>query len=89
MAPTNEEGLHNVKAYLLSHPIQSRLAALIQVNTAMRISEPVQARLDDLVLDHFTPHIWMHKNSLTDRNHHPLCDVDGRFLDPNFQACLY
>ena len=33
----------------------------------MRISEPVLARLDDLVLDHDTPHLWVHKNSLTDR----------------------
>jgi hypothetical protein len=33
----------------------------------MRISEPVMARLDDLVLDHDIPHLWVRKNSLTDR----------------------
>jgi len=49
------------------HPILSRLAALIQLNTGMRISEPVLARLDDLVLDHEIPHLWVRKNSLNDR----------------------
>jgi hypothetical protein len=44
---------------LLSQPIPSRLAALIQLNTGMRISEPVLARLDDLVLDYYIPHLWM------------------------------
>jgi integrase len=52
---------------LLSHPIPSRLAALIQLNTGLRTSEPVLARLDDLVLDHDIPHLWVHKNTLTDR----------------------
>jgi integrase len=49
------------------HPIPSRLAALIQLNTGMRISEPVLTRLDDLVLDHDIPHLWVRKNCLTDR----------------------
>jgi integrase len=52
MAPITVEHLRKVKAHLLSHPIPSRLAALIQLNTGMHISEPVLARLDDLVLDH-------------------------------------
>jgi hypothetical protein len=43
------------------------MAALIQLNTGMSISEPVLARLDDLVLDHDIPHLWVRKNSLTDR----------------------
>ena len=67
MAPITQEQLCKVKAHLLSHPIPSRLAALIQLNTGMRISEPVLARLDDLVLDHDIPHLWVRKNSLTDR----------------------
>jgi integrase len=47
---------------------QVRLAALIQLNTGMRISEHVLARLDDdLVLDHDIPHLWVRKNRLTDR----------------------
>ena len=56
MAPITVEHLRKVKAHLLSHPIPSRLAALIQLNTGMRISEPVLERLDDLVLDHDIPH---------------------------------
>jgi integrase len=48
---------------LLSHPIPSRLAALIQLNTGMRISEPMLARLDDLVLDHDIPHVWVRKKA--------------------------
>ncbi len=56
MAPITVEHLRKVKAHLLSHPISSRLAALIQLNTGMRISEPVLARLDDLALDHDIPH---------------------------------
>ena len=67
MAPITQEQLCKVKAHLLSHPIPSRLAALIQLNTGMRISEPVLARLDDLVLDHDIPRLWVRKNSLTDR----------------------
>lgn len=67
LAPITVEHLRKVKAHLLSHPIPSRLAALIQLNTGMRISEPALARLDDLVLDHDIPHLWVRKNSLTDR----------------------
>jgi len=39
MALITVEHLRKVKAHLLSHPIPSRLAALIQLNTGMRISE--------------------------------------------------
>lgn len=67
MAPITVDHLLKVKAHLLSHPIPSRLAALIQLNTGMRISEPVLARLDDLVLNHDIPHLWVRKNTLTDR----------------------
>ena len=67
MAPITVEHLRKVKAHLLSNPIPSRLAALIQLNTGMRISEPVLARLDDLVLNHYIPLLWVRKNSLTDR----------------------
>lgn len=65
--PISIDLLQQVKAHLLSHPIPSRLAALIQLNTGMRISEPALARLNDLVLDHDIPHLWVRKNALTDR----------------------
>ncbi len=47
MAPISVEDLRKVKAHLLTHPIPSRLAALIQLNTGMHISEPVLARLEN------------------------------------------
>jgi hypothetical protein len=37
MAPITVEHLRKFKAHLLGHPIPSRLAALIQLNTDMRI----------------------------------------------------
>ena len=67
IAPISLEHLRKVKAHLLDHPIESRLAALIQLNTGMRISEPVLARLEDLVLDHDIPHLWIRPNKLTQR----------------------
>ncbi len=38
MAPITVEHLRKVKAHLLSHPIPSRLAALIQLNTGMSVT---------------------------------------------------
>jgi integrase len=67
IAPISLEHLRKVKAHLLDHPIESRLAALIQLNTGMRISEPVLARLEDLVLDNDIPHLWIRPNQLTQR----------------------
>ncbi len=52
---------------MLDHPIESRLAALIQINTGMRISEPVLARLENLVLDNDIPNLWVRPNQLTQR----------------------
>jgi hypothetical protein len=67
MAPITVKHLRKVKAYLNSHDFLWQLAALITLNTGMRISEPVLARLADLVLDHDISHLWVRKNSLTDR----------------------
>ena len=43
------------------------LIALIQLNTGFRLSEPLFARLDDCILDHDIPHLWVRRNELTDR----------------------
>jgi len=73
--------IHAVKERMLEDNSPYRLIALIQLNTGMRISEPTLARLDDCVLDHPVPHIWVRKNSLTDRKTQasiraiPLCGV--------------
>lgn len=56
-----------VKQLLLKHPTPAKLVGLIQLNTGMRISEPSVARLEDLVLDHDIPHLWVRKNVHIDR----------------------
>lgn len=73
--------INAVKERMLERNSAFRLVALIQLNTGMRISEPTLAKLDDCVLNHPIPHLWIRKNSLTDRKTHasiravPLCGV--------------
>jgi len=43
------------------------MVGLIQLNTGFRISEPTLARVEDLVLEHDIPHLWIRKNELSDR----------------------
>lgn len=57
----------DVKEHLLQNLTPHRLVALVQLNTGMRLSEPVFARLEDCVIDHDIPHLWVRKNSLCDR----------------------
>jgi integrase len=61
------ELLHEVKQRLLTRKLPYRLVALVQLNTGMRVSEPIFARREDLILKHEIPHIWVRKNALTDR----------------------
>ncbi|MGV0981072.1 MAG: tyrosine-type recombinase/integrase [Polynucleobacter sp.] len=55
--------------------------ALIQLNTGFRLSEPLFARLEDCVLEHDIPHLWIRQNALSDRKTKssiravPLCGV--------------
>ena len=63
---TNEL-LCQVKEFLISRPTPASMVGLIQLNTGFRISEPTLSRLDDLVLDHDIPHLWIRKNALSDR----------------------
>lgn len=75
------ELIHAVKEYLLRRPRPHCLVALVQLNTGLRLSEPVFARLEDCVLDHEIPHLWVRKNRLSDRKTKssiravPLCGV--------------
>ena len=62
-----DELLLQVKAHLLHWQTPAKMVGLIQLNTGMRISEPAMARLEDLVLDHEIPHLWVRKNKFTDR----------------------
>jgi len=61
------ELLLQVKQRLLFRLKPYKLIGLIQLNTGMRLSEPVFARLDDLVLDHPIPHLWVRRNELSNR----------------------
>jgi integrase len=61
------EMVMDVKSFLIKHNTPASLVGLIQLNTGFRISEPTLARLDDLVLDHEIPHLWIRKNTLSDR----------------------
>jgi integrase len=57
----------DVKSFLIKHNTPASLVGLIQLNTGFRISELTLARLDDLVLDHEIPHLWIRKKTLSDR----------------------
>jgi integrase len=60
--------LQAVKTHLLQFPRAPHcLVGLVQINTGMRISEPVFARREDLVLDHEIPHLWVRRNQLSFR----------------------
>jgi integrase len=65
--PITLDKLQAVKEQLLIGPSAYRLVALIQLNTGMRVSEPALARLEDCVLDHEIPHLWVRRNEITDR----------------------
>ena len=77
----SDELIHQVKDCLLRNPSPHKLVALIQLNTGFRLSEPLFARLDDCVLDHEIPHLWIKRNALSDRKTKssiravPLCGV--------------
>lgn len=56
-----------VKEHLLKNSTPHKLVALVQLNTGFRLSEPLFARLEDCVLQHDIPHLWIRKNTLSDR----------------------
>lgn len=67
MRTITPELLLEVKHRLLVRRTPYKLVALVQLNTGMRLSEPVFARRQDLILNHEIPHLWIRKNSLSDR----------------------
>jgi len=67
MRAVTNELLVEVKQRLLTRVKPYKLIGLIQLNTGMRLSEPTFARLDDLVLDHPIPHLWVRRNELSNR----------------------
>lgn len=81
MPTITTELIYQVKEHLLKKPTPHKLVALIQLNTGFRLSEPLFARLEDCVLEHDIPHLWVRKNALSDRKTKssircvPLCGV--------------
>ena len=77
----SETKIVKIKQFLLSNPTPSKLIGFIQLNTGCRVSEPAIARLEDVVLEHDIPHIWIKSNKYTDRKTRasirciPLCGV--------------
>lgn len=67
LIPVTSALIHQVKNALTGFHTPHRLVALVQLNTGMRLSEPVFARLDDCVLDHDIPHLWVRPNQLSQR----------------------
>ena len=56
-----------MKELLLRHRSIHSLVALVQLNTGLRLSEPIFAKLEDCVLDHEIPHLWVRPNELSQR----------------------
>lgn len=68
MRTITPELILQVKEKLMLNPKQIyKLVALLQLNTGMRLSEPVFAKREDCVLNHKIPHIWVRRNELTER----------------------
>ncbi len=67
MRIVTHELLVEIKQRLLCRIKPYKLIGLIQLNTGMRLSEPVFARLDDLDLNHPIPHLWIRRNELSNR----------------------
>jgi integrase len=67
MRTITPELLLEVKQRLLMRRTPYKLVALVQLNTGMRLSEPIFARREDLMLNHSIPHLWVRKNALSDR----------------------
>ena len=56
-----------VKKRLMFRFTTYKFIGLIQLNTGLRLSEPVYAKVSDCVLDHEIPHIWVRQNMLSNR----------------------
>jgi integrase len=67
MAVVTPRLIGDVKARLLESRSNYALIGLIQLNTGMRLSEPVFAMAEDCILDHPIPHLWIRQNRLSDR----------------------
>jgi integrase len=67
MRVITNELLCDVKKKLMWRFTPYKLIGLIQLNTGVRLSEPVYAKVSDCILDHQIPHIWVRQNELSNR----------------------
>ncbi len=67
MPVITDDLIQAVKAHLLSRQSIHCLVALLQLNTGVRLSEPIFARREDCVLDHHVPHLWIRQTPLSHR----------------------
>ncbi len=67
MPVITEQLIHDVKNFLLTKNSVHCLVALVQLNTGLRLSEPVFAQIHDCVLDHAIPHLWIRQTPLSNR----------------------
>ncbi len=67
MRTITPELLRQVKARLMGAMNPYSLVGLLQLNTGLRLSEPIYAELADCCLDHAIPHLWVRRNPLSDR----------------------
>ncbi len=67
MPQTTVELTNIVKQRLIALRRPNAYIGLILLNTGCRISEPVFAKREDVVLDHEIPHLWIRPNELSER----------------------
>lgn len=67
MRVITNELLIDVKRKLMHRFTPYKFIGLIQLNTGLRLSEPVYAKVNDCVLEHDIPHIWVRQNELSNR----------------------
>lgn len=95
MQVVTTELIQNVKKRLIDLYTPWALVGLIQLNTGMRISEPVFARLEDCILDCKIPHLWVRSNRLSDRKTKssiravPLCGVSLEAAKELYERALF
>ena len=67
MRVITHELMLQVKEKLMTRFKPYKFIGLMQLNTGLRLSEPVYARVEDCLLDHPIPHIWIRRNELSNR----------------------
>ena len=87
--------IKRVKERLIRHRSSFALVGLVQLNTGLRLSEPVFAKLEDCNLECSIPHICVRQNEYSDRKNKssirtvPLCGISLDATKELYQRALY